>query len=285
MKLIILVALIPSLFSSSISYASRIVYKSEKIESNGKIEIVDPEIEKASEEVQKTIQEYNGVLLNLRKSVDKDNKPHRLHEFTIRFNTEKVESALARLRKIGTITNETSTLEMSRETLNITVELTDSRRRSRPSKVAQLFAGAAAAAVNLSLSDNFNRSMLGGGISLTPSGKWAYLTILSLRGNSDANDTQGPSSSGSTMILVGHNYYSSIFGSGENTFLNPFAGVNYGIARLYNRSFLAVGGTLGVELLNTEWITISAAAKLTSLYNAKDGGTAAIYLAQMSLPF
>jgi hypothetical protein len=274
----------------AITFASQTPASAESPETQASIEIFDSEVEKASESVDEIIQESKGTVLRKTRIFDNEMNQRKIFRYLVRFKASIAEKALSKIRSLGTVTRETANFEINRETIDIAIELTDSRRRRQPARSAQLFAGATAAMVNLNLSNDFNRSMLGAGISLTPSGKWAYLTVLSFRDNtertgSNDNNAQAASASGSTMLLIGHNYYSSIFGNGENTFFNPFAGVNYGIARLYTRTMFAFGGTLGVELVSSRWFTLSAAAKLSGLYSSKDGGTASIYLAQISLPF
>lgn len=254
------------------------------------IEIVDADVENSSEALDKIISKAEGKILRKRKMIENEGNVRRVYYYQVRFKSSNVEAALSQIRKIGTVDRETASYDMADETVDISIELSDKRERRGPVRTAQLFAGATAAAVNLSLSNDFNRSMLGAGVSLTPRGKWAYLSILVLKDNtkqskSNPQSSQEASASGSSMLVIGHNYYSSILGNGENTFFNPYAGVNYGIARLYNRTMLAFGGTLGVELLNTQWLTISAAAKVNGLYSSKDGGTSTMYVAQMALPF
>jgi hypothetical protein len=282
-------AFLLSSFVSFVSLASQRNLNA-NLEAQATIEIVEADVEKSSEELDKIISKSDGKILRKRKMIENEGNVRRVYYYQVRFKSSKVEAALSQIRRIGTVDRETASYDMAEETVDVSIEISDKRERRGPVRAAQLFAGATAAAVNLSLSNEFNRSMLGAGVSLTPRGKWAYLSILVLKDNtknsmSNQQGSEVQSASGSSMLVIGHNYYSSILGNGENTFFNPFAGVNYGIARLYNRTMLAFGGTLGVELLNTEWVTISAAAKVNGLYSAKDGGTSTMYVAQMALPF
>ena len=285
------VAFLCSLLSSFESLASNGSLKENQvIQSSIEIEIVEVDVESSRGELDKIISKADGKILRKRRMIKSEINGRQIYQYQVRFKSSKVEDALSQIRKIGTVARETASYDLADETVDVSIELSDRRERRGPVRSAQLFAGATGAALNLSLSNDVNRSMLGGGISLTPSGKWAYLSVLVLKDNtkqseSDPKRSQEASASGSSIVMIGHNYYSSILGNGENTFFNPFAGVNYGIARLYSRTMVTLGGTLGLELLNTQWLTISAAAKVNGLYSSKDGGTSAIYEAQMSIPF
>lgn len=262
-------------------------FASQKTLYQASIEIIDVDVENATEELDKIINNAGGEILN-KGMIRNDSIFSRTYR--VRFKSTQIDAALSRMRKIGTVDRERASYNTDNEAVVVQIELSNKREKSAPKKMAQLLAGASGAALSLNLSNDFKRSMIGAGISLTPAAKWAYLTILVLKDNekqsaSNQEGTERQSASGSSMLLIGHNYYSAIFGNGANTFINPFAGVNYGIARLYNKTMMAFGGTLGVELLNTQWLTISAAAKVNGLYSSRDGGTSTMYEAQVALPF
>jgi hypothetical protein len=141
----------------------------------------------------------------------------------------------------------------------------------------------------LNLSNDKSRSMAGAGVTVSPRGQWAQLSVIILRETHKEVSTSAsnpePNSSGSSIVLIGHNFYSSLFGGGYLPFFNPYAGLTYGYSRLFSRSLFAIGGTLGLELVKTPWFTWSISGNLMGLYSGKDGGTTNMYATHFFIPF
>jgi hypothetical protein len=203
---------------------------------------------------------------------------------------------MEKLRRLGTVRGENMDVDSSLQSVNVRISISDKRADSFVDRRSQgrLFAGVAAANLNLNLSNDKSRSMNGAGITLSPRGQWAQLTIVVLKSaNKDSKsaatetslDEEEPSAAGSSMFLIGHNFYSAIFGGGYRTNFNPYAGLVYGYSRLFNRSLFAIGGTIGLELVKLKWFTWSISGNLMGLYSGKDGGTSNMYATHLFIPF
>jgi len=256
-------------------------HRQQKVEFN----IYNANLNEANSALSAAIEEAKAVIVSKARALGSREDKSGSFSYTVQVKTSDFDSFLSKLQKIGKISSQSGKFELDEENIEITIQLTDSKPERYKVKKASLFAGVTAGYLNLDLENDFKRSMLGVGLTLVPGSRWAYMSLISLREVSKGNDSKGPSASGSTALIVGHNYKSSLFGEEDGLFFNPYAGVNYGVARLYGNTMLAIGGTLGIELINAEWFNLSAAAQLSGLYSSKNGGTYTRYFAQLALPF
>lgn len=213
--------------------------------------------------------------------------------FAASIQTAVLDRTMDALRNIGNVRNESLEIAPSAQSLKMKILIIDEQSlKGRQTPIqGRLFAGVAAASLGLSLGGvENNRTMTGAGITLSPRGRWAQLTILTLKEtttkkDADADDSSNPSAAGSSILMIGHNYYSSIMGSGGNTYMNPFAGVSYGYSRLFSSSLFTVGGTIGLELVKWPWLTWSISSNFMGFYSSRNGGTATMYATHLFIPF
>lgn len=254
------------------------------------IDLIVSNTSEAAKKVENAIKKSGGKIE--KRSTQRDQYENQLAVFQASIPSTGLDAVIETMRGIGTVRSEDSDLDPSSGTVRIKISLSDRRNESYMDSPRQgrLFAGVAAARLSLSLSNDKDRSMSGGGITLSPRGQWAHLTIIVLKETNketppDNSTTPEPSSSGSSMVLIGHNFYSSIFGGGYRSLLNPYAGVTYGYSRLFSRSLFAIGGTIGLELLKMPWFTWSVSGNLMGLYSGRDGGTTNMYATHFYIPF
>lgn len=226
-----------------------------------------------------------------KRSMQRDQYDNQSAIFHVTLPSSALDEVMNKLRGLGTVRGENSDFDAAREMVRIKIVIADKRTENYYDARSQgsLFAGVAAARLSLNLSNDKSRSMAGGGISISPRGHWAQLTIIMLKETNKETPTSTskpePSSSGSSIVLIAHNFYSSIFGGGYRPFLNPYAGFTYGYSRLFSRSLFAIGGTIGLELVKMPWFTWSVSGNLLGLYSGKDGGTTNMYASHFFIPF
>lgn len=258
------------------------------------VELLVSETSEAAQQAEKIVKDANGKIE--KRSINRDQYDNQSATFNASIPMESVDSAMDKIRKIGSVRSENSDFDSSVKTVRVRIMISDKRMDSYGDSRSQgrLFAGVAAASLNLNLSNDKARSMSGAGITLSPRGQWAQLTIIMLKDakkDSKKSTTTGsstddePSSAGSSLFLIGHNFYSSIFGGGYRSYFNPYAGLTYGYSRLFNRSLFAIGGTIGLELVKLKWFTWSVSGNLMGLYSGKDGGTTNMYATHLFIPF
>ena len=258
------------------------------------IELLVAETDEAARQAEKILKDAGGKID--KRSLNRDQYDNQSATFSASIPMESVDNAMDKIRKIGSVRSENSDFDSSVKTVRVRIMISDKRMDSYGDSRSQgrLFAGVAAASLNLNLSNDKARSMNGAGITLSPRGQWAQLTIIMLKDakkDSKKSTTTGsttddePNSAGSSLFLIGHNFYSSIFGGGYRSYFNPYAGLTYGYSRLFNRSLFAIGGTIGLELVKLKWFTWSISGNLMGLYSGKDGGTTNMYATHLFIPF
>jgi hypothetical protein len=258
------------------------------------VELLVSETDDAAQSAEKIVKDSGGKID--KRSIKRDQYDNQTATFTASIPMESVDGAMDKIRKIGSVRSENSDFDSSLKTVRVRIMISDKRMDSYGDSRSQgrLFAGVAAANLNLNLSNDKSRSMSGAGITLSPRGQWAQLTIIILKDakkDSKKSATAGnvnddePNSAGSSLFLIGHNFYSSVFGGGYRSYFNPYAGLTYGYSRLFNRSLFAIGGTIGLELVKLKWFTWSVSANLMGLYSGKDGGTTNMYATHLFIPF
>jgi hypothetical protein len=256
------------------------------------VELLVSETSEAAQQAEKIVKDAGGKID--KRAINRDQYDNQSATFSASIPMDSVDNAMDKIRKIGSVRSENSDFDSSVKSVRVRIVISDRRMDSYGDSRSQgrLFAGVAAASLNLNLSNDKSRSMSGAGITLSPRGQWAQLTIIMLKadkkdsnGGSSANNPPEPSASGSSLFLIGHNFYSSIFGGGYRSYLNPYAGLTYGYSRLFNRSLFAIGGTIGLELVKLKWFTWSISGNLMGLYSGKDGGTTNMYATHLFIPF
>jgi hypothetical protein len=73
------------------------------------------------------------------------------------------------------------------------------------------------------------------------------------------------------LATLGGELYSDFLGGGRRRWLNPFLGVRAGYARLSGRDQLAAGGSIGVEILQTEFITLELDTRVYGMFGSSAG--------------
>lgn len=259
------------------------------------IELLVSETSEAAQQAEKIVKDAGGKID--KRSINRDQYDNQTATFSASIPMESADGAMEKIRKIGSVRGENSDFDSSVKSVRVRIVISDRRMDSYGDSRSQgrLFAGVAAANLNLNLSNDKSRTMSGAGITLSPRGQWAQLTIIMLKAEkkdsnsgsstNNANNPPEPSASGSSLFLIGHNFYSSIFGGGYRSYLNPYAGLTYGYSRLFNRSLFAIGGTIGLELVKLKWFTWSISGNLMGLYSGKDGGTTNMYATHLFIPF
>lgn len=293
-RLILNIAAMSAFLIPSIVMAQGVLQSKAEQNPDVTVELLVSETDDAAQSAEKIVKDSGGKID--KRSIKRDQYDNQTATFTASIPMESVDGAMDKIRKIGSVRSENSDFDSSLKTVRVRIMISDKRMDSYGDSRSQgrLFAGVAAANLNLNLSNDKSRSMSGAGITLSPRGQWAQLTIIILKDakkDSKKSATAGnvnddePNSAGSSLFLVGHNFYSSVFGGGYRSYFNPYAGLTYGYSRLFNRSLFAIGGTIGLELVKLKWFTWSVSANLMGLYSGKDGGTTNMYATHLFIPF
>jgi hypothetical protein len=114
-------------------------------------------------------------------------------------------------------------------------------------------------------SDAGNASYAGGGVSLRFARAFS-VDIDGLRGGSES-----PAGLDVFLATLGGELYSEFLGAGRRKWLNPYLGLRAGYARLRGRNEMAAGGTLGLELFNTELASIELDARFLGMFGTSAG--------------
>jgi hypothetical protein len=257
------------------------------------IDLVVDNAEKASVSADKIVKNNGGKIE--KRQIWRDQYNNQTATYIIVAAPNAVDDMMEKFRQLGSVRGENSEVNADLTSVRIKLSMADQRNENFADSRSQgrLFAGVAAANLNLNLSNDKSRSMSGAGITLSPRGQWAQLSIILLKETKkeSGNETSAsatakePNSSGSSIVLIGHNFYSSIFGGGYRSFANPYAGLTYGYSRLFSRSLFAIGGTIGLELVKLPWFTWSVSSNLMGLYSGKDGGNTTMYATHLFIPF
>jgi len=293
-RLILNVTAVSAFLIPSIVMAQGVLQSKAEQNPDVTVELLVSETDDAAQSAEKIVKDSGGKID--KRSIKRDQYDNQTATFTASIPMESVDGAMDKIRKIGSVRSENSDFDSSLKTVRVRIMISDKRMDSYGDSRSQgrLFAGVAAANLNLNLSNDKSRSMSGAGITLSPRGQWAQLTIIILKDakkDSKKSTTTGsstddePNSAGSSLFLIGHNFYSSVFGGGYRSYFNPYAGLTYGYSRLFNRSLFAIGGTIGLELVKLKWFTWSVSANLMGLYSGKDGGTTNMYATHLFIPF
>jgi hypothetical protein len=73
------------------------------------------------------------------------------------------------------------------------------------------------------------------------------------------------------LATLGGELYSDFLGGGRRKWLNPFLGFRAGYARLAGRNEIAVGGSIGVEILQTEFVTLELDTRSYGMFGSSAG--------------
>lgn len=208
--------------------------------------------------------------------------------------TAKVRPVVIRLRKLGEVLQESMDYREDRDAVEIEIKFSDRDTDGYGhSSRATFFAGVTGGVLAVSgIAGDLKRP--GAGVVMATERQWAQLSLFVLEdGKEDEADTTTTASDGdkkkktkgSSMALVSHEFYSSVLGDGNRTFMNPYAGFSYGYAHLDGVSAVAIAGNLGVELVKVRYVAWSVTGSLLSFFNSGEGGTGRLYTTQLSIPF
>ncbi|HEY4159297.1 MAG TPA: DUF4349 domain-containing protein [Polyangiaceae bacterium] len=175
----------------------------------------------------------------------------------------KVESELTRIR--GEIERVEGSLRWLRDrAAQATVHVTLTRKGStvvEPDRaVAKLYPGVRFGYLADYRGQRGGAGYLGGGLSL----RGSRAISLDVEGLRDATrDTRGLDI---FQITIGGEDYSDFLGGGRRQWLNPYLGLRAGYARFLGYGEAVAGGTLGVEVLHTQYVTLDADFRLLGYF-------------------
>ena len=175
----------------------------------------------------------------------------------IRTRIERVEGDLAWMRD-----------RTSRSTVYIRIASEAEGQNVAPQKKLQLGARGLTA---------FDFSAPGG----TESFGGAGLALIFSRGISLDADFAGKLDGGGSgvdffLTTFGGELYSELFGHGNRRYLNPFIGLRLGYARNLGADEMALGATLGIELLRAEVLTLEAQSRIYAFVGTEERGAHAV---------
>jgi hypothetical protein len=78
------------------------------------------------------------------------------------------------------------------------------------------------------------------------------------------------------LATIGGELYSDFLGRGRRKWLNPYLGLRAGYARFAGRNEMAAGGSAGVELFQSELVTIDLDARFYGMFGSSAGAHLAI---------
>lgn len=175
----------------------------------------------------------------------------------------KIEAELSRIR--GEIDRVKGELRYLRDrTARATVYLVIHERsqeiaETRPA-TAKFYPGARLVSLHEFRGERGTVSALGGGIAVGI-GRGGNIELDALR-------RVGSASQGLDVVLLtaGGDVYSDFLGGGQRRFLNPYLGLRAGYARITGANYFAAGGTLGVELFKSGYVTIDTDLRVLGLF-------------------
>jgi hypothetical protein len=109
--------------------------------------------------------------------------------------------------------------------------------------------------------NNVHQGYLGGGLSFRANREFS-LDLDGLRRTSTGSPVKGLDI---FLITIGGETFSEFLGNGTRRFMNPYLGWRLGYARFEGANEFALGGTLGVELVKTRYVSIDLAARALGL--------------------
>ena len=127
-------------------------------------------------------------------------------------------------------------------------------------KEAKFFPGLRVVSLSELRGERSTVSSFGGGVAVGV-GRGGNIELDALRRN-------GSRSNGPDVVLVtmGGDVYSDFLGGGQRRFINPYLGLRAGYARVAGANEFAGGGTVGVELFKSPYLTIDADLRVLGLF-------------------
>jgi hypothetical protein len=212
----------------------------------------------------------------------------------------KADSLLSTARGLGEVTSESVSFGSKDDDAKVRVQITltdEEQTYVARGKRSAFLAGASGLSSRVSGLTQKELDYTGWGITVAVTRRSAQLSIYSLKLDKDAfaekqtdpdlekERLQLEKENSGSMALVSHSTYSSFFGNGNRSFLNPFAGIAYGYSHIAGSSLAAIGGHVGVDLLNIGGIVMGTSAHMLGLYNSRDGATSSMFDLHLFIPF
>jgi hypothetical protein len=126
---------------------------------------------------------------------------------------------------------------------------------------AKLYPGLRATFLEDLRGNNVHQGYVGGGLSFRANREFS-LDLDGLRRTSTGAPVKGLDI---VLITIGGETFSEFLGNGTRRFLNPYLGWRTGYARFDSRNEFALGGTLGLELVKTRFVSVDLAARAIGL--------------------
>ena len=122
---------------------------------------------------------------------------------------------------------------------------------------AKLYPGLRATFLEDLRGNDVHQGYLGGGISFRANREFS-LDLDGLRRTSTGSPIKGLDV---FIITIGGETFSEFLGNGTRRFMNPYLGWRLGFARFEGANEFALGGTLGIELVKTRYVSVDLAAR------------------------
>ena len=126
---------------------------------------------------------------------------------------------------------------------------------------AKLYPGLRAPFLQDLRGDNVHQGYWGGGLSFRANREFS-LDLDGLRRTSTGSPIKGLDV---FLITIGGETFSEFLGNGTRRFMNPYLGWRLGYARFEGANEFALGGTLGIELVKTRYISVDLAVRAFGL--------------------
>lgn len=215
-------------------------------------------------------------------------------------SVSKADSLISTARGLGEVTSESASFGNMDDDAKVRVQITltdEEQTYVARGKRSAFLAGASGLASRVSGLTQKELNYSGWGITVAVSRRSAQLSIYSLKLDKAAYEEkesdpeleterlQLEKENSGSMALISHSTYSSFFGNGNRSFLNPYAGIAYGYSHIAGSSLATIGGHVGVDLLNIGGIVMGTSAHMLGLYNSKDGATSSLFDLHLFIPF
>jgi hypothetical protein len=122
---------------------------------------------------------------------------------------------------------------------------------------AKLYPGLRATFLEDLRGDNVHQGYWGGGLSFRANREFS-LDLDGLRRTSTGSPIKGLDI---FLITIGGEAFSEFLGNGTRRFMNPYLGWRLGYARFEGANEFALGGTLGIELVKTRYVSLDLAIR------------------------
>jgi hypothetical protein len=127
---------------------------------------------------------------------------------------------------------------------------------------AKLYPGLRATFLEDLRGNNVHQGYLGGGLSFRANRELS-LDLDGLRRTSTGSPIKGLDV---FLITIGGETFSEFLGNGTRRFMNPYLGWRLGYARFEGANEFALGGTLGMELVKTRYVSVDLAVRGIGLF-------------------